>query len=93
MYVEGRLKTRKWQDKDGKDVYTTEIVAENMQLLGGREGGSYGGGQSGSSDEGFSRGGDNGEAPARAAAPRPAPAATGSRPAASLEDMDDDIPF
>ena len=93
VYVEGRLKTRKWQDKDGKDNYTTEIVAENMQLLGGREGGSYGGGGGGSSDEGFGRGGDHGEAPARAAAPRPAPAASGSRPAASLEDMDDDIPF
>ena len=37
IYVEGRLKTRKWQDKDGKDVYTTEVIAEQMQLLGGRE--------------------------------------------------------
>ncbi|MFN7882273.1 MAG: single-stranded DNA-binding protein, partial [bacterium] len=37
VYVEGRLKTRKWQDKEGKDNYTTEIVAESMQLLGGRE--------------------------------------------------------
>ena len=42
VYVEGRLKTRKWQDKDGKDNYTTEIVAEQMQLLGGREGGGGG---------------------------------------------------
>jgi single-strand DNA-binding protein len=37
VYVEGRLKTRKWTDKDGVDKYTTEIVAEQMQLLGGRE--------------------------------------------------------
>ena len=37
VYFEGRLKTRKWQDKEGKDVYTTEIVAEQMQLLGSRE--------------------------------------------------------
>ena len=37
IYVEGRLKTRKWQDKDGKDVYATEVIAEQMQLLGGRE--------------------------------------------------------
>lgn len=37
VYFEGRLKTRKWQDKEGKDVYTTEIVAESMQLLGSRE--------------------------------------------------------
>ena len=41
----GRLKTRKWQDKDGKDVYTTEVIADNLQLLGGREG--AGGGDSG----------------------------------------------
>jgi len=38
VYVEGRLKTRKWTDKDGVDKYTTEIVADNMQMLGGREG-------------------------------------------------------
>jgi len=37
VYVEGRLKTRKWQDKEGKDNYTTEIVAESLQLLGGRD--------------------------------------------------------
>jgi len=39
LYVEGRLKTRKWQDKDGADRYTTEVIAAEMQLLGGREGG------------------------------------------------------
>ena len=46
VYVEGRLQTRKWQDKEGKDRYTTEIVAERMQMLGSRGGGSdapYGG--------------------------------------------------
>lgn len=92
VYVEGRLKTRKWQDKDGKDNYTTEIVAENMQLLGGREGGSYGGGGGGGSDEGYGR--EHAE-PAPRASARPAPAATGTAPraAAGLEDMDDDIPF
>lgn len=37
VYIEGRLKTRKWQDKDGQDRYTTEIVAESMQLLGGND--------------------------------------------------------
>lgn len=36
-YIEGRLKTRKWQDKDGRDTYTTEIVGESLQLLGGKE--------------------------------------------------------
>ena len=98
-YVEGRLKTRKWQDKDGKDNYTTEIVAEQMQLLGGREtrggsGGGYGGGAQ-SGDDGFSQ-----EAPSRPAA-RPAPAASRPAPAPApapksstgFDDMDDDIPF
>jgi single-strand DNA-binding protein len=40
VYVEGRIRTRKWQDKDGQDRYSTEIVADRMQLLGGRAGGS-----------------------------------------------------
>ncbi|UCG72653.1 MAG: single-stranded DNA-binding protein [Chromatiales bacterium] len=40
VYVEGRLQTRKWQDRDGNDRYTTEIVADNMQMLGGRGGGA-----------------------------------------------------
>lgn len=39
VYIEGRLRTRKWQDKDGKDNYTTEIMADSMQLLGGRDDG------------------------------------------------------
>jgi single-strand DNA-binding protein len=90
VYIEGRLKTRKWQDKDGNDRYTTEVVAETMQLLGGREGGSAGMG-----------GGDEGgydEAP-RAARPAPAPRAPAQRPAPApksstgFDDMDDDIPF
>lgn len=38
VYVEGRLRTRKWQDKDGHDRYTTEIIADQMQMLGGRGG-------------------------------------------------------
>src|SRR5712671_6766718 len=40
VYIEGKLRTRKWQDKEGKDRYTTEIVADNMQMLGGRAGGA-----------------------------------------------------
>lgn len=39
VYIEGRLKTRKWQDKDGKDVYTTEVIVTGLQLLSDREGG------------------------------------------------------
>ncbi|MCM0080680.1 single-stranded DNA-binding protein [Geomonas sp. Red32] len=46
IYIEGRLQTRKWQDRDGKDRYTTEIVGEKMQMLSGKgEGGGQGGGQ------------------------------------------------
>lgn len=45
VYIEGSLRTRKWQDKEGKDRYTTEIIAREMQMLGGR-GGAAGGGES-----------------------------------------------
>jgi len=107
VYVEGRLKTRKWQDKEGKDNYTTEIIAEQMQLLGGRDGGGDdmgGGGGGGYSRErssersgGGGSGRDSGDfdaprAPApRAAAPR-APAPA-PKAATGFDDMDDDIPF
>jgi single-strand DNA-binding protein len=92
VYVEGRLKTRKWQDKDGKDTYTTEIVAEQMQLLGSREG--MGGGDDAGGGGGYARGGEGGGASRPAARPpasRPAPAA--QKPATGFDDMDDDIPF
>jgi len=45
VYIEGSLRTRKWQDKEGKDRYTTEIVARDMQMLGGRGGGAGAGGE------------------------------------------------
>ncbi|MFG6447452.1 single-stranded DNA-binding protein [Roseateles sp. BYS180W] len=100
VYVEGRLKTRKWQDKEGRDQYTTEIIAEQMQLLGGRDGGGDEGGGGGYSR---GRGGDTGNggddfgnAPAPRSAPRAAPAprqAPAPKPATSFDDMDDDIPF
>lgn len=88
VYVEGRLKTRKWHDKDDRDNYTTEIVAESMQLLGGRKSGE---GRSSPPPEG-SR-----ERPAnmpnqRPAAP-PRPAAPASKAPTGFDDMDDDIPF
>ena len=52
VYIEGKLRTRKWQDRDGNDRYTTEVIADEMQMLGGRGGSgggssSYGGGGSG----------------------------------------------
>ena len=47
VFVEGKLRTRKWQDKQGNDRFTTEIIADNMQMLGGRAGGGSGGASGG----------------------------------------------
>ena len=86
VYIEGRLKTRKWTDKEGVEKYTTEIMADRMEMLGSREGGAGGGGGAD----------DMGAAPAPRSAPAPRPAAV-SKPAAKsatgFDDMDDDIPF
>jgi single-strand DNA-binding protein len=84
VYIEGRLKTRKWQDKDGNDRYTTEIVGESMQLLGGREGTGGGADEGG----GYSRGEERSAPPAKPAASKPA-----TKSATGFDDMDDDIPF
>ena len=86
VYIEGALRTRKWQDKEGKDRYTTEIIARDMQMLGGR--GGAGGGGGGGGGGGF--GGD--EQPRRA---RPAQEDRSSPPPAddSGGGFDDDIPF
>ena len=91
VYVEGRLKTRKWTDKEGVERYTTEITATDMQLLGGREGGGGGsGGGSGSSGEEL----DAAHAPRSAAPARTAPAAKpAAKSSTGFDDMDDDIPF
>lgn len=58
VYIEGRLQTRKWQDKEGQDRYTTEIVANEMQMLGGRGGGGF-------DDSSSSAGASSGSAPAK----------------------------
>jgi len=85
VYIEGRLQTRKWQNKEGQDQYTTEIVADRMQMLGGRAGG-------GNAFE-VMEGGD--EAPRQSAPRQQAPAA--SKPAggggSGFDDFEDDIPF
>ena len=81
IYVEGRLRTRKWQDKDGAEKYTTDIIAETLQLLGGSDGGARGNDQS-----------DGGGGARQSSAPRPAVAAA-KKPAGGFNDMDDDIPF
>jgi single-strand DNA-binding protein len=99
VYVEGRLRTRKWTDKEGKDQYTTEIVATEMQMLGGREGmggGNAGGGEEEGGGGGYESRGEQRAAPQRSApAPRPsAPASRpASKPATGFDNMDDDIPF
>ncbi len=85
VYVEGRLKTRKWQDKDGAEKYTTEIIAEEMKMLSGREG--MGGG---ADDGGEPSGYGNRQQPAS----RPAAAAKAApKSSTGFDNMDDDIPF
>ena len=81
VYVEGRLQTRKWQDKNGQDRYTTEIVASEMQMLGGR--GQGGGGQSQQQQGGYGGGQQAPQAQRAPAQQAPMPA----------DDFDDDIPF
>jgi single-strand DNA-binding protein len=79
IFVEGRLQTRSYDDKDGKKVWTTEVVAEDVILLGGR-------GEGGPPDEGFS------QEPMRSA-PRARPAAAPATPPVSEGVSDDDVPF
>jgi len=80
VYIEGRLRTRKWQDKEGRDRYTTEIIGSEMQMLGGRGGGAGAGGGSG----GFA------EAPPRGSAPEGVGGVAGG---GGGGEFDDDIPF
>ena len=78
VYIEGSIRTRKWQDKEGQDRYTTEIRADRMQLLGSRSG----------------SGEPRGEPPPmepRSGESKAAPA--GKKPAGKFDDMEDDIPF
>lgn len=84
IYVEGRIRTQKWQGQDGQDRYTTEIVGETMNMLGSRSGGT-------------ANYADNNAPPAssydnRPSSPAPAPAPAASAPPA-YDDFDDDIPF
>ncbi|MES1196732.1 MAG: single-stranded DNA-binding protein [Steroidobacter sp.] len=66
VYIEGSLRTRKWQDKEGKDRYTTEIVAREMQMLGGRGGGEGGGERRASSSSSSSASSSSAPPPAEA---------------------------
>jgi single-strand DNA-binding protein len=93
VYVEGRLKTRKWQDKEGRDTYTTEVIAENLQLLGGREGAGEDEGSGGARPPVPARKAGSDGASERAAPPPPARKPAAAQPATGFDDMDDDIPF
>ena len=77
VYLEGRIRTRKWTDKEGQERYTTEIEANEMQMLGRREG---------MGDSGPREGSGGGS---RAAPTKPAAASSGG----GFNDFDDDIPF
>jgi single-strand DNA-binding protein len=85
VYIEGRLQTRKYTDKEGVEKYSTEIVADRMQLLGGREGGG-----SGAADAEFSAGPASSGAPPRSGGSG-SKSGGGAKP--KTDDFDDDIPF
>ena len=82
VYIEGRLQTRKYTDKDGVEKYSTEVVADRMQLLGSREGGGGGG------DVEFSGG-----AAARGSGSSGGKPSGGGAKKTNADDLDDDIPF
>jgi single-strand DNA-binding protein len=81
VYVEGRLQTRKWQDKEGQDKYTTEIVADRMQMLGSRSGGASAGSGEPPPERERNAGGGSGKGSGGAPAKK------------NVDDLDDDIPF
>lgn len=101
IYVEGRLKYGKYTDQSGVEKNTVDIIATELQLLGGREGLGDGGGMSGggqSMSQGGSQGGGYGGGAPRAQvptqrAPAPAPQPVARPAATGFDDMDDDIPF
>jgi len=88
VYIEGKLQTRKWQAQDGSDRYSTEVIANEMQMLDGR-GGSGGGGDFGGGQQGGFQGGQGQQQGGGAPQGQPAPQGGGG----AFDDMDDDIPF
>ena len=99
VYIEGALRTRKWQDKEGKDRYTTEVIASEMQMMGGRGAGAGGAAGAGASSGGGNTGSYERAERGAAGAPTaeyggaPSGGASGGGAGASAEDFDDDIPF
>lgn len=86
VYLEGRLQTRKWQTKEGQDRYTTEIIADSMQMLGGRDS------TSGSAGSSQSQGNDNFDQTPQRNAPA-SPNTSNTNSASSFDEFEDDIPF
>jgi single-strand DNA-binding protein len=105
VYIEGSLRTRKWQDKQGQERYSTEIVGNDMQMLGGRGGGGGGGGGGTGGGGDFERGSSGGSGGGRGGRsssggsggdPYPdeyAQSSGGGGGGGKAEDFDDDIPF
>jgi single-strand DNA-binding protein len=91
VYVEGRLQTRKWTDKEGVERYTTEIIADTMQMLGSRQG--MGGGGAPMDDEYGGAAAHQGANAGSGASAGSGGARGNARPAPNFSDMDDDIPF
>ncbi|MCZ2104343.1 MAG: single-stranded DNA-binding protein [Comamonadaceae bacterium] len=105
VYVEGSIRTRKWQGQDGQERYSTEIRVDVMQMLGSRQGQGGGGGYGGE-DDGYGSDAGGFDAPQRRSAPAARPAPPVQRPApapmaapqapqagSGFDDMEDDIPF
>jgi len=94
VYIEGSLRTRKWQDKQGQERYSTEIVGNELQMLGGR-GGAGGGAEGGGGGGGFRSSGSSGGGGGGRGAPQESyPEYSGpSGPSGEKDDFDDDIPF
>ncbi|WP_154223832.1 single-stranded DNA-binding protein [Marinicella rhabdoformis] len=93
VYIEGKLRTNKWKDQSGADRYTTEILANEMQMLGGQQGG--GGGQYSGQQSNQQAGGYGGSAPS---APKPSSPSGSNQsqnnaPVPDFDDFDDEIPF
>jgi len=93
VYIEGRLRTRKWQDKTGNDRYSTEIVANDMQMLGSARGGAGGGGQGGGQGGGGYSGGGRGGASGGGDFEEHSGGGGSGGGGSSRDEFDDDIPF
>jgi single-strand DNA-binding protein len=93
VYIEGSLRTRKWQDKQGNERYSTEIVGNEMQMLGGRGGAGGGGGGEGYGSRSSGAGGGGGRQGPPPDEYDQSPPSGGGSGGGRADDLDDDIPF